>query len=168
MPGRTNTVSNGEPIKRIGCGVLTTLEPNQTIVVSDVIANVRAGLQSLANNYGVRFYTLYSTSSGDIIWIEVNYNDIPIYFRTTGAIVDLVLGTDESEQSILELAENGLPCFKMEYITEFEPVTINLISSSSTSTNALDLIICGGKSFSLGEENVNIPSVPCVSLRYSD
>ena len=168
MPGRTNTVSNGEPIKRIGCGALTTLKPNQTIVVSDVISNVRAGLQSLANNYGVRFYTLYSTSSGDIIWIEVEYDNIPIYFRTTGATVELVLGTDESEQIILALAESGIPCFKMEYITEFEQVTINLISSSPTSSNALDLIICGGKSFLLSKENVNIPSVPCISLCYSD
>lgn len=174
MPGRTNAISGGGTSSTIsvGCTKLTAIKPNQTIIVNDVITKIRAGLQTLANK-GVKFYGLkYIQDSENASWEEYTYENLPIDFNADSAnVVTLLLGiniTDDPISSAL-VEISGIPSFKIEYTTEFDAADIELISGD-TSTNKVYLVITSGKDITITEEStsLNIPTVPSISLWYSD
>lgn len=172
MPGMTNCLvgSGGTSIISVGCTKLTAMKPNQTIVVNDVIAKIRAGLQTLANK-GVKFYGIkYIQDPANISWIEYTYDNLPINFNADSeSVVTLMLGVNISSDPMTSavIESGGIPSFKIEYTTEFDATSIELISGD-TSTNKLYLNFTSGKDITLEGATTVIPSAPSITLWYSD
>lgn len=173
MPGKTNAINGGTSSTiSVGCTKLTAIKPNQTIVVNDVITKIRAGLQTLANK-GVKFYGLkYTQDPENVSWVEYTYNNLPINFDDGSAkVVTLMLGVNISSDPMTNavIESGGIPSFKIEYTTEFDATSIELISGD-TSTNELYLNFTSGKDITITEEgtSTNIPTVPSITLWYAD